>query len=403
MNDKELFEQLERGPLTRDGFDEALRRRINESLDKPSRKQRRPWFVRWSSISAACLLIVAVAVGLWSWKGFNSGQENNQSLVVNPTASSSAASDKEIDPIPHSAVVIGLREDSPDGTTSNYRTLLVAPQNERITYMGSVKGVWMPYKTSFWKIDSVSDSLGKGTESLQALRNGTKTSGEIKLNEATSQLRRTEKLLFAGNKFLSILQTTNVNEKGVAAEQSQVWVNQVSDLEPVVRAKDIYSLENNHFTLSEAIETNQSEGNIDQWAIVRESGKWVAKQRAIASVMANVSDVRNWETISVPLTAQVTGNDGDTLRLTEDEIRRLEPNAIDAYTSNNEEVAVMITNGQIKIVPYRLDDSERVRQTVNVPISANESVVMVQWAVEQKYVESWKQLFSKWLTSSAEQ
>ncbi len=175
MNDKELFEQLERGPLTRDGFDEALRRRINESLDKPGRKVRRPWFVRWSAISAACLMIVAVAVGLWSWKGIDSGQENNQSLVVNPTpASSNAASDKEINPIPHSAVVIGLREDSRDGTTSSYRTLLVAPQKERITYMGSVKGIWMPYKSSFWKIDAVSDSPGKGTESLQAVRYGMK-------------------------------------------------------------------------------------------------------------------------------------------------------------------------------------------------------------------------------------
>lgn len=112
MDDKDLFEQLARGPLKHNGFDDNLRRKINDQLDSPHRSLRRPWFVRWGAISASFLLVVAVVVAIWSWESF-SPEESDKLSIPSEQASTSAQASEElkINPIPHSAVVIGLRTD----------------------------------------------------------------------------------------------------------------------------------------------------------------------------------------------------------------------------------------------------------------------------------------------------
>ena len=166
MDDKDLFEQLKRGPLARNGFDDNLRRRINDNLEKPSRRTIRPWFTRVGTLSAAFVLLVAV-VGLLNWKGLTG--ESSQKLTL-PTdqasASAQASDDRELNPIPHSAVVIGLRTDEAQGTSSQYRTIVVAPENEELSFVRSGSGIWMPYLSNLLKIDAVPDSSGKANQQL---------------------------------------------------------------------------------------------------------------------------------------------------------------------------------------------------------------------------------------------
>jgi len=394
MDDKDLFEQLERGPLIRNGFDETLRRRINESLDKPKQKSGLPWFVRWRSLSAAFLVIVAVIIGLWSWRGSNLAESDKLSLPTEQASASLQVTDKrDINPIPHSAVVIGLREDH-NQASSSYRTILVAPVNEELQVIGSGTGIWMPYKTNFWRIDVVSDKYNDGNQLLRASRAAQQ---KQVIGQAEEQLpfNRTEKLLYAGNRFVSIMQSTNVNENGIQVDHSQVWVNELPTL--AERGDNQNALEDGHFTLSKALNTEDAATDIDQWVITRESGKWVAKQPVKALSNTSIPEIQSWPTVIANLTKDIVKD--DPLALSWAEVQQLEPTAIDAYTSQDEDVAVIVTNNNIQLIPYQLPEEER--QPVTVNISPNETVVMVQWATQEKYVDTWKLWFSKWFAASA--
>ncbi|QMV44421.1 hypothetical protein [Cohnella cholangitidis] len=403
MEDKDLFDQLKRGPLIRNGFDEELRRRINENLDKPNRRAIRPLLVRWGAVSTSFLLIVAVVIGLWSWKTFTGDNASKETLSTEQASASQQASpDREINPIPHSAVVIGLRADKDQSgmSSSSYRTIMVAPEREKLTFIRSGQGIWMPYKTNFWKIDAVPDAQGKGNETLEALKSGVRKE-KIKVANEPTLARTNEKLLYAGNQFVSVLQNSNVNEDGVPVEQSDVWINEVSNLAPEARGNQANALKAGNFTLAQALGANAAEPpNVDQWVIARDAGNWVAKQPAGNNGLTTVRDIQSWPALSVQLTKAIVKD--DPLALSWDEVRSLEPRAIDAYTSQDEDIAVIVTDSSIKLIPYQLPEEEMKDSTVTVSLRANESVVMVQWATQEKYVESWKLLFDKWFEASAE-
>jgi hypothetical protein len=398
VDDKELFEQLARGPLARNGFDESLRRKINERLENPKRRTNRVWFLRWNRASMALLLMVVVAVGLWDWRNFDiSGSKNQKSAIDKASMQTEPASDLgKGNLMPHSAVVIGLREDIQGSPNSTYRTILVAPQENELTVIGSGPGIWMPYKTKFWKIDAVPDSLGKGLQSLEASPVDRKTRDAIPV-EKLSPVRRTEKLLYAGHIYVSVLQTTNVNQEGVAVDQSQTWVSEVANLDPSVRMKSVNALEEGHLSLAKALGTAQPETNIDQWAIARDSAAWVAKKPANASIVASASVIGDWPTVSAQLSKDVVRD--NPLALSWEDIKSLVPTATDAFTSPDKDVVAIVSPGSIELYPYRLAKADM--KPLNVSIRSNESVVMVQWATEQKYVENWIRMLSPLFSTPA--
>jgi hypothetical protein len=398
MDDKELFEQLARGPLARNGFDESLRRKINERLDNPKRRINRFWFLRWNRASMALLLLIVVVVGLWSWRNFDmTGSRNQKSAIDKASMQTKPASDLGNGNVkPHSAVVIGLREDVPGSPSSTYRTILVAPQENQLAVIGSGPGIWMPYKTKFWKIDAVPDPLGKGLQTLEASPADSKTQDSIPV-EKSNPLRRTEKLLYAGHIFVSILQTTNVNQEGVAVDQSQAWVSEVANLNPSVRVKSINALEDGHLPLAKALVTGPATVDIDQWAIARDSAAWVVKKQIGSSIVASASEIGDWPTVSAQLSTDVVRD--DPLALSWEDIKSLVPTATDAFTSQAKDVVAIVSPGSIELYPYRIAKADM--KPLSVSIHSNESVVMVQWATEQKYIDNWIRMLSPWFSTPA--
>ena len=347
------------------------------------------------------MLIVVVGAGVLGWHSLDDAQTGEQSLQTEQaSASAPIESPKSFDPSPHSAVVIGLRSDSPQGSdSSTYRTLFVAPKDERLAYLGEGEGIWMPFGPNFWQIEADQDAQGKGTQTLVALKSGKRqpASGAAGTQDALIKLRRSEKLLFAGNKYVSILQTTHIDQDGNAVEQSRTLVNQVADLDPAVRANDADALNQNRFTLSESLGAQDSSLDFADWAIAREDHQWVAKQPVSENGLVEVSDIPKWPTVPVQLTEAV---DKDIpLAMSWSEVQSLEPDAKDAFTSQNEDVVIIVTDDSIELYPYRMPKAER--NPVSIAIGSGESVVMVQWATEQKYVDGWKQLFGKWFKAPA--
>jgi hypothetical protein len=211
MDDKELFEQLARGPLTRNGFDESLRKKIHERIDNPKKQTPRFWNLRWGRVSAV-FMVVVVLLGVWTWREFSHGGVSELPKLSDPAAVSSeqAFSNFTNEQYPRSAILIGLRKDisvsEEGGTGSTYRTILVVPQEKELVVAASGAGIWMPYKQSFWNIDAIPDGMGKGMQTIEAIPANNQQ--EFIQLKSSSSLRRSEKLLFAGNQFVSILLST---------------------------------------------------------------------------------------------------------------------------------------------------------------------------------------------------
>ncbi len=396
MDDKDLFEQLSSGPFSRSGFDENLRRKINDNLDNPRRGAKRPSFLRLSVISASFLFIAIVIGALWSWRSFD-GAEKSQKLAV-PTGQASASSavedEDETNKTPHSAVVIGLRKDE-DNRRSSYRTVVVAPENDRLIEIGSGNGIWMPYGTKFYQIEATDDSLGKGDQRLVAYLEGKRSKQK---DTDAAQLRRTEKLLYAGDKYVSILQTTNIDVKGAKVEQSEVVVNQLPTLALANRAANPDALTAGNVSLGEALETQDPVAQVERWAVVREKNAWVAKQAVKTSGVYDVAQIRQWPSVDVSLTNTKVVKD-KPLTIDWAEVERIEPDAVDAYTSKDGDVALIVSDDQLKLVAHRLPEAER--SSVTIDLAPNESIVMVQWAIQENYVNTWKQWFTEWFSDSS--
>ncbi|XID94357.1 hypothetical protein ACF3MZ_07500 [Paenibacillaceae bacterium WGS1546] len=394
MDDKELFEQLKSGPLPENGFNDALRRRINENLDRPRRSAGRPAWMRWTGAVAIALVLVVLISGIWAWRSSPEDLAENLPVPSPDTSASEPATNKpEINPIPHSAVVIGLRKDEAQGDRSSYRTIMVAPENERLKLIGSGSGIWMPFKSHFWQL--VAEEQGDGSQQFYAYRSGVRPKN---LESAKSEApdNGTEMLLYAGDRYVSILETTTVEMKNDQAEQSRVVVKTI---EPENRTAGLNALVEENVPLARALELDDPRLLIDNWAIARENNEWVAKEAAqVYNGRIDADEIRDWPTVAVNLNNTKIAKD-DPLALSWEEVQRLEPAAIDAYTSQDEDVALIVTRDRLKLVPYQLPEAEREELTVD--ISPDESIVMVQWAIQESYVQNWKAWFTKWFAPSA--
>lgn len=399
MDDKDLFEQLARGPLTRDGFDDSLRRKIHERIDNPKRRTNRFWNWRWGGASAAFLFLL-VLFAIWTWGSYSIGESGeSQKLQLSEQTSSlteqSSAAELQNE-TPRSGILLGLRKDLAGGrdgeiTSSSYRTILVVPQDKELVIAASGPGIYMPYNMSFWKIDAVPDAWGKGLQRVEAFQVN-QISEEVPSKTLPSSLRRSERLLFAGNRFVSIEQNTTVTKEGASVQQTDVWVNNVEHLLPALRNKNNDVLQELHYTFAAALGLDRSSSDIEEWTIDRVPGKWVAKQPYQASALLNTQSDLDLQQVDVPLTDYVLSH--DTLALDWDEIHAIEPSASDAFTSPNEDLLAIVVDKGIKIYPYKM--TEEWMKPLTIQTDANEKIIMVQWTLNS-HIDSWTKQLRKWI------
>jgi hypothetical protein len=395
MDDKELFEQLARGPLTRNGFDESLRKKIHERIDNPKKQTPRFWNLRWGRVSAV-FMVVVILLGVWTWREISTGGFGDLTKLSGQASISSEQSyeTKTAIEYPHSAILIGLRKDisvsEEGGPGSTYRTVLVVPQEKELVVAASGAGIWMPYKQSFWNIDAIPDGMGKGMQTIEAIP-ANKQQEFIQI-KSSSPLRRSEKLLYAGNQFVSILQTTSVSEDGQNVNESDVWVNKVENLAPLTRVEKMNVLQESHDTLSAALGIDLTGAEINEWAIARVPGKWVAKQPSPSVSVSKAVSVTDLQEVGIPLNSNVLSH--DTLALTWDDIYKVEPSAKDAFTSPAKDILAVVVEGGIVLYPYKLAQGDI--KPLKLQTAPNETIIMVQWAIDS-YIDSWKQQLSKWI------
>jgi len=375
--DKELREQLSRDPFPRRGFDARLRKRI---LERVARREERGGIFRViprgiPAYALSAFVVALLGIGLWLWNDQHRDgiQEAANEMpasapAVEPTAAPPASSTRY-------ALLIGLRQDAERGsagTVSRYRTVLIAPPGsdpDRLELVADDAGLYMPYGQNFWEIASVMTPDGR--QALQAIQaTGRKGAGSNAANLASvPDYLLSERVIYAGNRYLTI-QSDVRDAQGHTAEN--LWVKDIAQL----NAERSEPSAEPHIALEDLVPAAGGAGAVDerheQWAISRIPGRWVPQTPD--------SDLLN-----VQLPAEAVQH--DQLTLSWEQIQRLEPGALDAFTYGN--ILGVVANGSIRVQAVR--SGEAVSEPVSVPLSGGESIVMIQWA-QDPYVDRWIEL-----------
>lgn len=400
--DKELREKLAPGPFARDGFDERLRKRIEDSLDRPRKRFGRTTRFGWNAAGAAALLLLLIGFGIWQWSPLGSspsGAKDTQLAgALDPKMSLTAETDEEI----RSALLLGLRKDvtAPDGRiVSSYRTVLVAPEDNKLQITAEGSGIVMPYGQTFWKIESTADDGTSDRQSLIAYQ----AYGRKALTERPASILATpregllsERILFVGNRYVSIAQDAVGKEEGDDREYR--FVKQINQLAKSGGTAFDPATEP-HTALEEALAQAAAVNGekTEQWAIVRKPGKWIGvtygRLNAAEPVDANAE-----QEVQTELPEDVAP--ADQLLVSWDQIRRIEPAATDAYTSKSEDMLAVVVDREIKIYPYKQKNG--LSNPLSVELEPNETVIMVEWALNQSeqknYADQWKTKVSEILS-----
>lgn len=386
FNDKELKNLLSDGPFEGKGFRDRLRRKIEQEMDHLDRRDSIVVKRRVNRFVAAfCILLLVGGFGLWQWKSGSVPSFEETELAKDEAWYVDDTAITTNDDTPRSAILIGLRKDirtdNASPLVSTYRTVLIVPEENRdFRVAAEGEGVYMPFKTSFWKIGAAASDDNE-RQKLYAF-NVNKSKMSIIPNAPSDY---TERLLFAGKQYLSVEQTTTdaANSKSYDFIQDVTTIN-TSVVGPTYDPETV-----SHITPEQ--EDGQA-GTQEQWKIVREKGSWKA-ERPIGITVDKASQFAD------PLPEWMVGNKNETavpdrLALTWEQIRQYDPSATDAFTAPTQDVLATVTpQNKIRIYAYRHLEARQYPQ-LELQLQAGESIVMVQWA-QDKYVKNWADTLGK--------
>ncbi|WP_438432587.1 hypothetical protein [Gorillibacterium sp. sgz500922] len=374
------FKGLERDPFPEKGFQPELKRRIMREIDrKPAAKPRPNW--RLAGIAAACMTVVCLLVLLRVELFPNTAPLANNASLNAGSPLTEVLDKKEI----KSVLLLGLRQDNAAANEQNstYRSLMVANQNGQVKAVAAGNGILVPYGQVFWKIDNAADPKAEGktlhiAQAGKAAAPSPTAIGTQAVPETKEPAVRVEKLLYAGNKYLSL-------ETGDAATgSSELWN---VDLKEYANGGDpLFSRQN----LSEFTEGRYSS---DSWTVLRQTGSWKAAVRSAETGLEINPKSKPLTPAGIPLTLVNTELSDrlvnhDTLDRPWEDILAIEPEATDSVTSPDRDLMAIFTDHSIEFFEFSAQAGDQ--PLLTVARNKGEQLVMVQWALE-KYASKWIQ------------
>lgn len=444
-NDSDWEKELGDRPHTGKGFSDDLRRRIEDQVEKRERRRRRLLWPAAGLFGAAgvCALYLLGGFSLMPGKGVHADLAAGLSpAAVQPTPEASAAPPFLLGEINvKSGLLIGLRQDAGTDATpsvtsgdspSSYRTLMLAPVDGQLQVAAQGNGVLVPYGQKFWKIESKDVTTGSDElHYLVAFPADKKTDARQVIDDPDESIVLREKLLFAGNQYVSVQEDEVWKDGNLPAEESKVWVRKLSQLNDsavplsaaasgVVTVQDIFGEGAQQILARMAYSRNSPPvvesgsaigageagesfmgpyGAGNNWAIIRKPGKWTAQ--VAETYYEPETRVIGYHLYPYPvrLPELVTSHDRlSTAPWVRD--AQLQEKRKDLLVSPLEDLAVVITDQKLALY---IPDSSSVesRLALEVPLAPGEALVSAQWATGS-YVSDWVAKSRKYLQNGHE-
>jgi len=310
-----------------------------------------------------------------------------------------------------SGILIGLKysdesEFEGDLVKYKYRTIWICSKNKVIEKIYDTEDLFVPRKTGFWKVgidsiefkDSVRDliyayPINKDSDLLKS------TIEPLKYAESII-----ESINYIGNDYISI-ETVEQNEKSKSTLKVLPVDNirngspiKISDITGESGKIAFYQGSNKYLSADYKLKNNYVDIKPDEesFGLVRRNGHWIFKGRINVSEGSGNSYM-DFSVKTIPPKELVNY---DELAVSWNAVKLRAPQAIDVFTSPNEDIAIVMTNNSMLI--YTIEDGELSQEPIRkIELHPGEKVVMNEWATG-KYIYTWEEEFLKNMVSVIE-
>lgn len=304
------------------------------------------------------------------------------------------------------AILLGLKsldlENNEEGIEKwNYRTLFIRSENKEIISIYEMKDILLPRKTGFWKVnvereqkdDKINDNI-LAYPLNKTLEKGT----EVKDKEDENKESTIKNILYIGNDYIS-LENIHYRNKGERVLEFYP-VDNIGKFKPLMISDVIGEIGKEAFIegvnkeiLADKEEYKNSSidlrPNEESFGLFRRNGHWVFNGR-INYVDNGISIYENFNIKAIPPKEVVYY---DELSIPWNRIKSKVPEALDAFTSPNEDIGIVITHNDIFI--YTIEDGEFSNKPVkSIRLNSTEKIIMAEWAVG-RYPKLWEEEFLK--------
>lgn len=305
-------------------------------------------------------------------------------------AHSNVAENNQLNNTGTSGVFLGIRV--PSGNGYSYKTVWIAADDKKLRPVLSRKDIFFPRHSGFWELQ-VKSGINQGGAELWAHNVATKDVLEDKNSAKTAPLSTQSIAVdYIGNDYVTIARNNG------GADQLQVLpVDQLSSLLGI-KAADLLGETGSsayHRARQEALQTLHTQGitlidedfNEDNFGLTRRNGHWHLLGR-ISYQRDGTPKTMEFNINSMPPPNLVFY---DTLYLSWQSIKDRVPNAVDAFTSPNKDIAVIKTPGKLYVFGISGEHLDSI-PLGEMDLKAGTSVIMAEWATGF-YVDDWEKAF----------
>lgn len=300
------------------------------------------------------------------------------------------------DKLLRSGVLIGLRsDDAANNGLPSYRTLWIASNNKELKPVLEMPQLFVPRATGFWEVGSEQKSVGgKNITSIYAksVINLTKGEAIVKTNELPL-VNGARSILFVGNDYIG----TEITNKAKNISRLQVLpIDNIKsgkgiNISDVVsgNAKEILLRSSEAYILSQdkdKIAKLEKEPGMDNFTLNRRNGHWSMMGR-LNYIKPEENSIYDEFSINIATPSKLISY--DELCVPWNQIKARLPEAIDAYTSPNKDIAILYAQNYIYI--YSIQNGTLSDKPLRkLKIQEGEKVIMAEWAIGE-YSEKWNE------------
>jgi hypothetical protein len=299
-----------------------------------------------------------------------------------------------------SGVLIGLRYTEDDKNTGNesikYRTLWIESKysseypaiQSNDVLVPRMSGFWQLGSTRFYKDGNVYDLLN--TSSLNRKDSTNKST--------SSSSNKTPRIIsYVGNDYVVSEYSPSLKTNSIEYSHIQVLPIDIIGRSKGIKLQDIAGESGDNALINSAkaflgslsskeLQNFGNEPKEEDFFLLRRNGHWILSGRLFGKDAFGGEAYKNYDISLIPPKALVSYDD---LKVSWNSIKEKNPDAIDAYTSPNEDMALVLTKESIYV--YSINKGKLSDKYLGkIKLKTNETVIMSEWATTDNFVNAWR-------------